>query len=60
MFLVFGISIMFNTIGGQLDVRVNAFLATRPVVMYILHVVVILVANIIMMMMMTFTLTSAI
>ena len=39
MLLVFGLSIMSNTIGGQLDERLNAFIATHPVVIYILYVI---------------------
>ena len=39
MLLVFGLSIMSNTIGGQLDERLNAFMATHPVVIYILYVI---------------------
>ena len=39
MFLVFGLSIMFNTIGGQPDERLNAFIATCSVVNYILYVI---------------------
>ena len=36
MFLVFGLSTMFNTIGGQLGERLNAFLATCPAV--VIHI----------------------
>ena len=46
MLLALGLSIMFNTIGGQLDECLNGFLAICPIVIYILHVIlVILVAR---------------
>ena len=49
--LVFWISIMCNLIGGQLDERLNAFLATCHVVICIIMLLlVILVANKMMMM----------
>ena len=39
MLLVFWLSIMCNIIGGQLDERLNAFLATCHVVVYMLYVI---------------------
>ena len=51
MLLVFWLSIMWNKIGGQLDERVNAFLATCHVVIFMLYVIVVkVVANKMMMM----------
>ena len=52
MLLVFWLSIMWNIIGGQLDERINAFLATCHVVIFMLYVIVVkVVANKMMMMM---------
>ena len=52
-YLVFWLSIMCNILGGQLDVRLNAFLANCHVVIYIiLLLLVISVAYKMMMMMM--------
>ena len=46
MLLVFWLSIMCNIKGGQLDERLNAFLATCHVVIYIIMLLlVIFVAN---------------
>ena len=39
MVVVFYLSIMFNIIGGQLDERLNAFLATCHVVIRMLYVI---------------------
>ena len=36
---MFGVSIMINTIGGQLAEHLTAFVATCPVVIYILYVI---------------------